>query len=98
MTSKRSLPESNEIVVKKAKFTDEPSTDEISVSEMGFVGPECRTNVEDRELQSHGEQTFRANNQLNDDTESELSDLNIDCFDDFDSACEENRQPVSGNI
>ena len=98
MSSKRSHPESNEAVVKKAKFIDESSSNEHSESQKGLVAPECQTNVEDREPQSHGEETFRANNPLNDDTESELSDLHIDCFDDFDSAHEPSRLPVAGNF
>jgi hypothetical protein len=99
MNSKRNLPESNETVAKKAKFMDGLSRHEISESEKALFEPECQTKHEDREAQSHGEPTFRANiNQVNGDTDSELSDLIIDCFEDFDSADEQNRQPVAGNV
>ena len=98
MNEKRKLSESGECVTKKAKFIDEQSNDDISVSEKALVGPECQLRDENREAQSHGDPTFRANNEVIDDADSELNDLNIDCFDDFDSTDNENRQPVAGNI
>ena len=98
MNNKRNLPQSDEIVAKKAKFMDDLSSDEISMSEKGLVGPEWRTKHKDREAQSHGEHTFRANNHINGDTDSALNDLHIDCFDGFDSADDQKRQPVAGNI
>lgn len=98
MNEKRKLSESSELVTKKAKFIDEQSNDDISVSDKVLVGPECQLKDENREAQSHGDPTFRANDDVNNDTDSELNDLNIDCFDDFDSKDDQNRQPVAGNM
>ena len=98
MNGKRKLLESSELVPKKAKFVDEQWLDGISESDKALVGPECQDKEENREASSHGDSTFRANNEVNGDTDSELNDLSIDCFDDFDSTDDENRQPVAGNM
>ena len=97
MNTKRNHPESVELVAKKAKFMDELSSDQISEPEKDTFQAQCQKIDEDREVQSHGESTFRATTEINGDADSELNDLGIECFDDFDLSDEENRQPVAGN-
>lgn len=98
MNTKRNLPEMKELAAKKPKLVAELSRDEIYDSKKTIFGPECQTVDQDRELQSPGEHTFPANNPLNGDTDSELSDISVDCFSDLFTEDEPDRQPVAGNV
>lgn len=90
MNGKRTASECDEILTKRAKVAETGSSEKIFLTFSDETSPECHS-----EPQSHGEPTFGA---MTDETDDELDDLGIECFDDFERTSAQDRQPVAGNV